>query len=76
MNFRQLWSGRLHCRGPNGNNPTCSSKDKVSFVFPMCFGPDEDHHQIKRNFRNLLYICLVMTSTQNKICIFNFFDEH
>ena len=40
----------------------------------MCFGPDEDHHQIKRNFRNLLFIYMVMTSTQqiNKICILDF----
>ena len=46
----------------------------ISFVFPMCFGPDEDHQEIKRNFRNLLFIYMVMTSTQkiNKICILDF----
>ena len=44
----------------------------------MCFGPDEDQHQIEQNFRNLLFIYMVMTSNQkiNKICILNFFDKH
>ena len=36
----------------------------ISFVFPMCFGPDEDHLQIKWNFRKLLFIHMLMTSTQ------------
>ena len=38
----------------------------ISFVFPICFGPDENQQQIKRNFRNLLFIYMVMTSTKKK----------
>ena len=43
----------------------------------MCFGPDEDQHQIEQNFRNLLIIYMAVTSTHkiNNIYIFDLFVE-
>ena len=69
--FNILVNGKIR------NRPISSVSSGIPFVFPMCFGPDEDHHQIKRNLRNLLIIYMLMTSTQkiNKICNFNFFRK-
>jgi hypothetical protein len=47
-------------------------------LFSMCFVPDKNQHQIKQNFRNILFIYMVLTSTQiiNNICILRFFDQN
>jgi hypothetical protein len=50
---------------------------EISFVFLMCFGGCQYRIQMKWNFRNLLFIYMVMTSTHklNEICIFNLFTK-
>ena len=61
-----------------------STAKKIKFwvggflCFFQCALGHEDQHQIKRNFRNILIIYMVMTSTQNinKIIILHFFDQH
>jgi hypothetical protein len=66
----------LNLKNKKWSNFTCFSG--ISFVFSMCFVPDENQLQIKRNFRNLLFTYMVMTSTQiiNNIWILRFFDQH
>ena len=49
----------------NKNGPISFVFSEISFVFPICFGPDENQHQIKENFWNLLFIYMVMASTHN-----------
>ena len=44
----------------------------------MFFVPDENQHQIQQNFRNQLFIYMLMTSTHkiNKIFLKQIFDQH
>jgi hypothetical protein len=42
------------------NGPISFVFSGISFVFSMCFVPHENQHQIKRNFRNLLFIYMVI----------------
>jgi hypothetical protein len=62
----------------NENGPISFKFSGISFLFSMCFVPDENQHQIKQNFRNMLFIYMIMTSTpqKNNICILRVFDQH